>query len=73
MCDSTKEVFVSDIFVFQSLFVIIIIFLVISLQQLLSTYSVCKAAPENLELILEKMRVDGLQPDLKTYKHILDL
>ncbi len=43
------------------------------LQQLLSTYAQGEAASENLERILERMREDGLQPDLKTYNHILDL
>lgn len=43
------------------------------LQQLLSSCRVCEDGPENLEIILEKMREDGLQPDIKTYNYILDL
>ncbi|CAM9868730.1 unnamed protein product [Pylaiella littoralis] len=42
------------------------------LQQLLSSCRVCEDGPENLEIILEKMREDGLQPDIKTYNYILD-
>lgn len=42
-------------------------------QQLLSTYGAAQSASENLEAILERMKEDGLEPDLKTYNHILDL
>lgn len=40
---------------------------------MLSTYGAAESATKNLEAILERMKEDGLEPDLKTYNHILDL
>lgn len=42
-------------------------------QQLLTTYRESEDAAQNLERILERMKEDGLQPDVTTYNHILDL
>lgn len=42
-------------------------------QQLLTTYRESKDAAQNLERVRERMEEDGLQPDVTTYNHILDL
>ncbi|CAB1117523.1 unnamed protein product [Ectocarpus sp. CCAP 1310/34] len=43
------------------------------LKQLLTTYRESKDAAQNLERVIERMEEDGLQPDVTTYNHILDL
>lgn len=42
-------------------------------QLLLGTYGAAESASENLEAILDRMREDGLEADVKTYNLILDL